>query len=141
MDATRRRFGSILRWLCAAFCAAGGALLLSVAVHSFRHVPAVVPIIAKEAPEAAPMAGIPPGVARVPLLLLANNREVRVGDRLSDVARRLGPTTAVASESLEDAGAGLRVTRFYTDIEMQFVLVFDAARRNQEPRVSAIFIR
>lgn len=141
MDATRRRFGSLLEWMCAALCTAGGGLLLSIAVHNVRDVPAVVPVIAQEAPNPAPIAGIPPGVAWVPLLLLQNNREVHVGDRLGDVARRLGPTAQLVSESREDVGRGIRATRFYTDVGIQFILVFDAANRDQEPRLSTIFIR
>ena len=56
MDA-RGRFGSLLEWMCAAVCAAGGALLLSIAVHSFERVPAVVPVFAREAADPASIAG------------------------------------------------------------------------------------
>ena len=141
MDAPRRRLVSLLEWMCAALCAAGAAALLAIAVHSFRQVPAVVPVSAKEAPDPAPIAGIPPGVAQVPLLLLKNNREVRVGDRLGDIATRLGPTAQLVSESFEDLGKGVRTTRFYTDVDMQFILVFEAASRDKDPSLSAVFIR
>jgi len=142
MDATRRRFGSLLEWFCAAVCAVGSVLLASLTIENFRNVPAVVPVIAEEAPEPpAAISGIPAGVARVPLLLLANMREVRLGDRLDDVTERLGPTTRLESESHEDVGGARRVTRFYSDAGVQFVLVFDARSRDQNARVSAIFIR
>ena len=141
MDVTRRRFGSLLEWLCAAVCAAGGALLVSIGIHNLQRVPAIVPVIAEEAPDPAPIAGIPPGVARVPLLLLAGNRELHLGDRLNDVIARLGPGAQLMSESREDIGKGLRATRFYTDIGMQFILVFDAAGRDTDLRLSSIFIR
>jgi hypothetical protein len=141
MDATRRRFGSLLEWLCAAVCAAGSALLLvSIGIHNVQRVPAIVPVIAEEAPDPAPISGIPPGVARVPLLLLAGNREVRLGDRLGDVIARLGPGAQLISESREDIGKGLRAIRSYTDIGVQFILVFDAAG-DQDLRLSSIFIR
>jgi hypothetical protein len=45
------------------------------------------------------------------------------------------------SESREVIGQGLRATRFYTDIGVQFILVFDAAGRDQDLRLSTIFIR
>ena len=140
MDATRRRFGSLLEWLCAAVCAAGSALLVSIGIHNIQRVPAIVPVIAEEAPDPAPIAGIPPGVARVPLLLLAGNRDVRLGDRLGDVSARLGPGAQLMSESREDIGTGRRAIRFYTDIGVQFILVFDAAG-DQDLRLSSIFIR
>ena len=141
MDATRRRFGSLLEWLCAAVCAAGGLFLVSLGINNLQRVPAIVPVIAEEAPDPAPIAGIPPGVARIPLLLLAGNREVHLGDRLGDVTARLGPGAQLMSESREDSGKGLRATRFYTDVGVQFILVFDAASRDQDLRLSSIFIR
>ena len=142
MDATRRRFGSLLEWFCAVVCAVGAVLLASLAIENFRNVPAVVPVIAEEAPETpAAIEGIPSGVARVPLLLLANMREVHLGDRLDDVAGRLGPTARLESESRQDVSGGRRVTRFYSDAGVQFILVFDARGNDQNARVSAIFVR
>ena len=141
MDATRRRFGSLLEWLCAAICTAGGALLVSVGFANLQRVPAMVPVIAEEAPNPAPISAIPAGVARVPLLLLTGNRELRLGDRLGDVVARLGPGPQLMSEAREDVGKGLRTIRFYTDIGVQFILVFDAASRDQDLRLSSIFIR
>ena len=143
MDATRRRFGSLLEWLCAAVCAAGGGFLVSMGLNNLQRVPApaIVPVIAQEAPDPAPISGIPAGVARVPLLVLAGNRAVQLGDRLGDVIARLGPGAQLMSESREDVGKGLRATRFYTDIGVQFILVFDAVGRDQDLRLSTIFIR
>ena len=141
MDATRRPVGSLVEWLCAAVCAAGAVTLVSIALHEFQSVRPVVPVIAKEIPESAPAAGIPAGVTRVPLLLLPDKREVRLGETLAGVAERLGTAAQLVSESLEETDAGRRVTRFYNDVGVQFVVVFDAPRVESEPRVSAIFIR
>jgi len=138
---TRRRFGSLLEWLCAAVCAAGGLFVVFIGINNLQRVPAIVPVIAEEAPDPAPIAGIPPGVARVPLLLLPGNRAVHLGDRLGDVIARLGPGAQLMSEARADSGKGLRATRFYTDIGVQFILVFDAATPDQELRLSSIFIR
>ena len=141
MDATRRRFGSLVEWLCAAVCAAGVAALLSVAAQEFRNVNAAVPVIAGEVPESIVIAGIPPDVVRVPLLLLANRREIRLGERLADVAERLGAAAQLVSESFDETAAGRRITRFYNDVGIEFVLVFDGRERSEDARVSAIFIR
>ena len=140
MEATRRRFGSFVEWLFAAACAAGTVIALSNAVEEFRSVRAVVPVSAESVREPL-IEGVPPDVVRVPLLLLAGKREVRIGERLADVAEHLGSAARLVSESFEDTGVGRRVTRFYSDLGVQFVIVFDAADRSADPRVSAIFIR
>jgi hypothetical protein len=141
MDATRRRFGSLLEWCCAGVCTVGGVLLASSAIENFRSVPAVVPVIAEEAPDPPAIDGMPSGVARVPLLLLADRREIHLGDRLEDVAARLGPTAQLESESPGEESSGRRLTRFYSDAGVRFILVFDARGGDQHPRVSGIFIR
>ncbi len=141
MDATRRRFGSLIEWLVAAACAAGAAALVSIAIEEARSVRPVVPVIAGEAPELLPAASIPSGVVRVPLLLLGNNRQVSVGQPLKAVAEHLGATAQLVSESLEETVAGRRIPRFYNDVGIQFILVSDAIGRDAPPRVSAIFVR
>lgn len=141
MDATRRRFGSFVEWLFAAACAAGVVTGLASAVHEFRSVRAVVPVSAEAVADMSLVAGVPPDVVRVPLLLLANKREVRLGERLADVGDHLGSAARLVSESFEDTAVGRRITRFYDDLGVQFVIVFDAAGQNADPRVSAIFIR
>ncbi len=140
MDATRRRFGSLVEWLVAAACAVGAAALISVAFLEFRAVRAVIPVIAEHAPAPA-AASMPSGVVRVPLLLLGNGRRVSVGQPLTAVAEHLGAAAQLVSESLEDTSAGRRITRFYADVGIQFILVFDAIGRDAPPRVSAIFVQ
>jgi len=141
MDATRRRFGSLVEWLFAASAAAGAIAIVSLAFHEFRNVQAVVPVIAEEALEPVPIAGIPAGVVRVPLLLLSGTRVVRLGQRLADVAAHLGSAAQLVSESFEETSTGRRVTRIYNDVGVQFVLVFDGTERSDDARVSAIFVR
>jgi hypothetical protein len=140
MDATRKRVGSLVEWLVAGTCAAGAVALISFAVQEFRAVQAVVPVIAEEAPVQASVAGIPSGVVRVPLLLLGSGRQISLGEPLTTVAERLGAAAQLVSESFEETSAGRRITRFYSDVGVQFILVFDAAGRDQPPRVSAIFV-
>lgn len=141
MDATRRRFGSLVEWLVAAACAAGAVVLASFAVHEFRDVRPVVPVIAEGVADASPIAGIPPGVIRVPLLLLGNDRRISVGQPLAAVAEHLGAAALLVSESLEETAAGRRIIRFYSDVGVQFIVVADAVGLDAAPRVSAIFVR
>jgi hypothetical protein len=141
MDATRRRFGSFVEWLFAAACAAGAVVAVSSAVEEFRSVRAVVPVSAETNAAATPTAGVPPDAVTVPLLLLAHKREVRLGERLADVVEHLGSAAQLVSESFEETAVGRRITRFYNDLGVQFVIVFDAADHDADPRVSAIFVR
>jgi hypothetical protein len=141
MEATRRRLGSFVEWLFAAGCAAGVVVAVSSAVEEFRGVQAIVPVSAGSSADVTSAAGVPPDVVRVPVLLLAGRREIRLGQQLNEVADHLGSAARIVSESFEDTAVGRRITRVYTDLGVQFVIVFDAAERNADPRVSAIFIR
>jgi hypothetical protein len=141
MDATRKRVGSLVEWVVAGVCTAGAVALLSFAVQEVRAVRAVIPVIAEEASVHAPVAGLPPGVVRVPLLLLGSGRQISLGEPLATVAERLGAAAQLISESFEETSAGRRITRVYSDVGIQFILVFDVLGRDQPPRVSAIFLR
>ena len=141
MDATRRRFGSFVEWLFAAACAAGAVMAAASVVREFRSVRTIVPVSAESVADTAFIAGVPPDAVRVPLLLLSDKREVRLGERLADVAEHLGSAAQLVSESFEDTAVGRRITRFYNDLGLQFVIVFETAGQHADPRVSAIFIR
>lgn len=142
METTRFRFGSILEWALAAALIAAVVAGGSTLFQELRTVRAVVPVIAGEAstyPETP--AGIPSRAVSVPMLLLGNGREVQLGDRVSEVTDRLGSAVKVLSESLERDAVRERLTRFYSDVGLQFVVVFEAIERNAEPRVAAIYMR
>ena len=141
MEATRVRFGSILEWLLAAAVVAAAAALVSMAFGEIRNVRAVVPVIAGEAPADDVPAGVPPRSVSVPMLLLGNGLHVRLGDRASEVAARLGDVPQVISESLDRSEVRERVTRFYNYLGTQFVLVFEDFERNADMKVAAIYLR
>jgi hypothetical protein len=112
MDATRARFGSLLEWILAAICIAATLALGSVAVGGFRTVSAVTPAVAADAPLADPPATVPSRAVSVPVLLLSNGVEVRVGDAAAEVAAHLGSEAAVGTPSVDRTPMGERVTRF-----------------------------
>lgn len=142
METTRFRFGSILEWVLAAALIATIVAVGSSLVQQLRTVSAAVPVLAVQAPPAPePPAGIPSRAVSVPMLLLGNGRQVQLGDRASEVAERFGTAVTVLSESLERDAVRERLTRFYSDVGLQFVLVFEAIDRNAEPRVAAIYMR
>ena len=140
MEATRVRFGAILEWVLAATLIALAVAAGSAFLREFRTVQAVVPVIAGEAHlYYDPPAVIPAGAISVPLVLLANGQELRVGDRASDLAARIGALT-MSSESIERTGVRERLTRFYTGLGVQLAVVLEALEQ-AEPHVAAIYLR
>ena len=142
MDATRIRIGAIVEWIVAAGFILVTLAVGSIVVREFRTVSAVMPVIAREAPAPVPPtpAGVPARAVSVPVLLLSDGKEVRVGETVSDVARRLGAAAVVGPASMERAPNGERVTRFYEYAATRFVLVFEPFERGAEARIAAIYL-
>ena len=141
MEATLLRFGSMLEWVFAAAFVAGFVLLGSTFLTEFRAVRPVVPVIAGPAPAHETPAAVPPGAVSIPMLHLGDGREVRLGDRLSDVTERIGAASRAAVESLERTATHHDITRVYELAGRKIVLVFEALDLNAEPHVAAIYLR
>lgn len=141
MEATRVRFESFVEWAVAAAFIAAMLAVSSLVVREFRTVSAVMPVIARESlPPAAP-AGVPSRAVSVPVLLLADGREVRVGDTLPAVAARLGRQAEVGAHSVQRTPQGETLVRFYEHAGTQFVLVFEPFEWGGEPKVAAIYLQ
>jgi len=139
MEATRVRFAPVLEWLCAA-AIMGAVLAVALgAAREFEDVRAVTAVMARAAPtrEAPPV--LSPRAVSVPLLLLADGKEIRVGDRASQVATKLGPLAQVGTETIEREGTTERTTRLYSYAGTRFALVFEVARPGATGRVTAIY--
>jgi hypothetical protein len=142
MDATRARIGSLLEWILAASFMVAMLATGSIAVREFRTVSAVTPVIAREAPSLPdPPAAVPSRAVSVPVLLLPNGVEVRVGDVAAQVASRLGREAEVASPSVDRTPTGQRVTRFYEQAGMRFVVVLEPFAGDGQVRVAAIYLQ
>ena len=141
MDATRARFGSLLEWILAAVCIVALLALGSIAVREFRTVAAVTPVIAHEATPPDPPAVVPPRAISVPVLLLANGVELRVGDSATEVALRLGRQAEVAASSIDRTAAGERVTRFYEREGTRFIVVLEPFAADAQVRVAALYVQ
>lgn len=139
MAATRVRFAPVLEWLCAA-AIIGGALAAFLGVaREFEDVGAVAAVMATTGPvpEAPPV--LAPRAVSVPILLLADGKEIRIGDRAAAVAEKLGGRAQVGSETVERDDDTERITRLYSYAGTQFALVFEAPRPDSPPRVVAIY--
>ena len=141
MDATRARFGSLLEWLLAAACIVAILALGSIAVREFRTVAAVMPVIAHEAAPPDPPAAVPSRAISVPVILLPNGVELRVGDPAAEVVSRLGRLAEVAAPSIDRSAAGERVTRFYEQGGTRFVVVLQPFADDAQIRVAAIYVQ
>jgi hypothetical protein len=144
MEATRQRFTSLLEWAVAVACIASMLLLGSLAVREFRTVSAMTSVSAStpaSTPAPAALAGVPARAISVPLLLLSDGKEVRVGETISAIVERLGQHAIVGKQAIERAVHGQRLTRFYDHVGTQFVLVFEPFEANAEPRVAAIYLQ
>ena len=113
----------------------------SIAVREFRSVAAVTPVIAHEAALPDPPAAVPSRAISVPMLLLPNGVELRVGDPAAEVVRRLGRQAEVAAPSIDRSAAGERVTRFYEQGGTRFVVVLEPFADDAQVRVAGIYLQ
>ena len=141
MDATRARFGSLLEWILAAVCIVAILALGSIAVREFRTVGALTPVIAHEAALPDPPSAVPSRAISVPMLLLPNGVELRVGDPAAEVVSRLGRQAEVAAPSIDRTAAGERVTRFYERGGTRFVVVLEPFADDAQVRVAALYVQ
>jgi hypothetical protein len=141
MDATRARFGSLLEWILAAVCIVATLAIGSRAAGGFRTVSAVTPVIANEAPVPDPPASVPARAVSVPVLLLSDGEEVRVGEPAARLASHLGREAEVAPPSIDRTPMGERVTRFYEQGGTRFVVVLEPFAGDGQVRVAAIYLQ
>lgn len=141
MEASRSRLGSFLEWLIAAALIAAVLGAGSVVVREIRTLRAVAPVIAEEAAVLDPPAGVPPRTVSVPMLVLADGQELRVGARASEVLALVGQAAQVGVDAVERAAGRERLTRVYSYIGSRFALVFEPAEADDDPRVVAIYLQ
>lgn len=143
METTRTRFGSMLEWLLAAVTitavVAGGTLL----VRELRAVRPVTPVIAGEAPppEEIPPEGIPARSVSVPLVVFADGKEVRIGDRASSVRELIGASAQVGADTVDASGPHERILRYCDYAGTRFVLVLERATATSDSQVAAIYLQ
>ena len=143
VSAIRIRIGGMVEWALAA-----GIVLALVAAGSFlareyRSVAGVIPVNVRAssatAPLIAPPAVVPSGAVSLPMLVLSDGRDVRVGETVTEIAARIPRSAEVAAPAVERAPNGERVTRTYTIDAVRFWLVFEPFEKNVEPRLAAIY--
>ena len=131
------RFTSAFEWGVAALFLFATLVVGSLIVRELRTSP-LAPI-AEPAASVQP-AAVPARAISVPVLMLFDGKEIRVGDTVDRVTSLLG--TLGQSTQIVDRGAlGDRLTRSYEHAGTRFVLVFEPFERRGAPRVAAIYIQ
>jgi hypothetical protein len=143
MEATRARvrLAPALEWLVAAVFLVATLGVASLIVRELRTAPAAVGPGAVVAMPAALPAAVPARAISVPLLLLVDGRQVKVGDSVEDVARVLGRAAEVGTQVVDRGALGERLTRYYDHEGTRFLLVFEPFERNGALRVAAIYLQ
>lgn len=139
MEATRSRLGSFVEWLIAAGLIAFVLLAGMVLLRELQGLQPMTPVIART-PPSEPPAGVPPRTVSVPLVVLPDGNELRVGTPLSEAAALLDQAVQVGADAVERAAGRERLTRFYDYVGSRFAVVFEPADA-PEPRVAAIYLQ
>lgn len=139
MDAVRARFGA-LEWLVAAAVLFAALAAGSVIVRDLR---AVTPPDRDAHPTVSALlpTSVPGRAISVPMLLLQDDKEVRLGDTEASVAALLGRSAETGIEYVDRTSAGDRITRFYEHLGRRFVLVFEPSQSSGDARVGAIYVQ
>jgi hypothetical protein len=141
MGATRRRFESFLEWALAVTFMVALLGIGSVVVREIRTVNPVTPVIAREPAQTQVVpAGVPSRAVSVPMLLLADGNQVRIGDTVAAITSRFGRQAETRAPMSDHVSTGERLTRFYDYAGTRFSLVFEAGGTSGEMRIAAIYL-
>jgi hypothetical protein len=117
-----------------------GSLVLRELRAAASVTPATSPSAALTAAAALP-AHVREKAVSVPLLILTQEKEIRVGDTAARVAAVLGREAETGVQQSDIGPKGERTTRFYDYSGTKFALVLEAAERGGSPRVTAIYLQ
>jgi hypothetical protein len=140
MDVTRARVSSLFEWLVALACILAVVAIGSVLMHDISNVTAIAPVIAHEEVPPDPPATVPPRSVSVPVIVLADGSEIRVGNTAADVLAHIGADSEVAPPTIDRTALGQRVTRFYAQNGQRFAVVLQPLAVDGEVRVAAIYL-
>jgi hypothetical protein len=135
------RLAPALEWLVAAVFLIATLGVASLIVRELRTTPAAVTQAGAVAMPAALPAAVPERAISVPVLLLLDGRQVRVGDTVEEVATVLGRAAEVGRQVVDRGALGERLTRYYEHQGTKFLLVFEPFERRGALRVAAIYLQ
>ena len=141
MDAPPRiGIRAVVEWVVAAALLAAVIGVGSNAVRQVRAVTAITPVSADGAGTQVPTASVPDRAVSVPMLLLPNMGEIRVGDVAAEALARIENVREREAPAVERGPNGDRQTRVLEADGLRFVLVVEPFERDSEPRIAAIYV-
>jgi hypothetical protein len=145
MDVVRTRVGSAVEWVVAAAFLLATLAVGSLVLRELRAAASAGPDNANPAISTTAAAALPaslgPKAVSVPLLILAEGRELHVGDTAARVADVLGREAETGVQQSDIGPLGERTTRFYDYSGTRFALVFESPDKSPSPRVTAIYLQ
>jgi hypothetical protein len=140
----RSQVASALEWAVAALFLTATIAVASLLVRDMRREPQRFIATESARPVATEVATVPPWVPEraisVPVLPLADGKEIRIGDTVWGVAAQLGRAAESGRQEVDRGALGERLTRFYDYAGSRFILVFEPFERNGEARLAAIYL-
>jgi hypothetical protein len=110
-------------------------------VQELRRAPIEPPAAAAEPANEEIPPSVPARAISVPMLLLFDGRQVRLGDTVEAIAAALGRGAETGAQQVDRGPLGERITRFYEHAGTRFILVFQRAPKAAESRVAAIYLQ
>ncbi len=144
MDALRSgtafRLGPVVEWLVAAAFLCATVAVGSLIVQELRGPVQTRPAAAPRPLVTSLPAAVPARAVSVEVLPFLDGKEIRVGETAAAVAARLGRAAESGRQDVDRGNLGERLTRFYEYGGTRFIVVFEPAERNGEPRVIGIYL-
>ena len=137
MEERRFRIGSLFEWLAAAGVVIILIWLISVPVQRLLGPRVEASLV--EAPSALPP-GVPAGATNVPVMLLLDGREIRVGVLQTRLNTLLPDKFADGPAHLSPGEFGERRTRAYSVDGTRFFIVSERLEPSGPMRVSGIYL-
>jgi hypothetical protein len=137
VEERRFRIGAVFEWMAAAAGVLGLVWLLSVPVQ--RLIGPRVEASLVDVPAPLPP-GVPAGASSVPVMLLSDGREIRLGELHSRLLQLL-PDNLVNAPTVRTNGEfGERQTRTYIVDGMKFFVVSERMEPGGPVRISGIYL-
>ncbi len=145
MDVVRTRVGSAVEWIVAAAFLVATLAVGSLVLRELRAAASAGPDNSNPTTSTSAASALPaslgPKAVSVPLLILAEGRELHVGDSGARVADVLGREAETGVQQSDIGPLGERTTRFYDYSGTRFALVFESPQKGGAPRVTAIYLQ
>jgi outer membrane receptor protein involved in Fe transport len=143
MDVVRARVGSAVEWVVAAVFLLATLAVGSLVLRELRAAASATPsaTLSAAVTATAPPAHIPEKAVSVPLLILAPEKEIRVGDTAARVAAVLGREAETGVQQSDIGPLGERTTRFYDFSGTRFALVYESPEKGGAHKVTAIYLQ